>query len=123
MEKRALAALHAELRDDIAKRLNVRGKSLGHAVRRAGRLMPAEARTAAQDLAALEARLDHPVLAARTDPALIRQAADRVRTGLARHEPGARAARDRSFLMAEIGFKLALLIGAGLAVLHWQGGA
>ncbi|MDG3041880.1 hypothetical protein [Roseicyclus marinus] len=122
MDERALATLHAELRDEISQRLNVRGKSLGHAVRRAGRLMPAEARAAARDLAALEARLVHPTLAARTDPALIRQAAGRLRAGLSRYEPGARAARDRAFLMAEIGFKLALLIGAGLALLHWQGG-
>ena len=41
---------------------------------------------------------------------------------MSRHKPGAQAARDRSFLMAEIGFKLAALIGVGLVFLHWQAG-
>jgi len=71
-------------------------------------------------LAAIEARLANPKLAARTDPALIHRAADTIRTSLAHRSPGARAARDRSFLMADIGVKLAVVIGLGLALLNWQ---
>lgn len=123
MTRQALDALHEDLRQDIAARLNVRAGNFPAAVRRAGRRMPAEARAAAAEMAALEARLAHPRLAARTDPALIAAAARRIHISLSRHRPGARAARDRSFLMAEIGFKLAVLIGLGLAVLHWQAGA
>lgn len=123
MDRPALEALHEELRQDIAVRLNIRGRSFRQAVRRAGRLLPADARKAAAEMDALEARLAHPRLAARTDPALITDAADRIRTSLSRYRPGARAERDRSFLLAEIGFKLALLIGLGLAFLHWQTGA
>ncbi|PWK60915.1 hypothetical protein [Roseicyclus mahoneyensis] len=123
MDKTALDALHEDLREALAARLNVRARSFQGAVRRAGRLLPAQARLAAAEMSALEARLAHPKLAARTDPALVVQAADRFRAALAGQRPGARAARDRSFLMAEIGFKLALLIGLGLAFLHWQIGA
>jgi hypothetical protein len=122
MDQHRLDALHEDLRQCIAARLNVRARSFHGAVRRAGRLMPAQARVAAAEMAALEARLKHPKLAARTDPALIERAADAIRTSLSTYPPGARAARDRSFLLAEIGFKLALLIGLGLAVLHWQTG-
>lgn len=123
MDRQTLDALHEGLRQDIATRLNVRGRDFHQAVRRAGRLLPRDARAAAAEMTALEARLAHPRLATRTDPALIAQAALRLRTSLSRHKPGARAARDRSFLMAEIGFKLAVLLALGLTVLHWQTGA
>jgi hypothetical protein len=120
MDQQTLERLHEELRQCIADHLNVRARSFHAAVRRAGRLMPAQARVAAAEMAALEARLKHPKLAARTDPAMIHRAANTIRTSLSIYPPGARAARDRSFLLAEIGFKLALLIGLGLAFLHWQ---
>jgi hypothetical protein len=122
MDQHAIDALHEDLRQCIAERLNVRARSFHAAVRRAGRLMPPQARVAATEMAALEARLKHPKLAVRTDPAMIHRAADTIRTSLSTHKPGARAARDRSFLMAEIGFKLALLLALGLAFLHWQTG-
>ena len=123
MDGGALTAQKEELRLLIAERLNVRARSFEGAVRRAGRLLPAQARLAAAELAEIETRLAHPRLAARTDPAHALRAAETIRSSLARHRPGVRAARDRSFLMAEIGFKLVLLIGLGLAFLHWQTGA
>jgi hypothetical protein len=123
MTRDALDAMKDELREMIAERLNVRARSFERAVRRAGRLLPAQARSAAAEIAAFEARLAHPKLAARTDPAMVTRAAATIREALSRHRPGARAARDRSFLMAEIGFKLAALIGLGLVFLHWQTGA
>jgi hypothetical protein len=122
MTRDALDALKDELREMIAERLNIRARSFERAVRRAGRLLPAQARQAAAEIAACEARLAHPKLAARTDPAVIDRAAGTIRDALKRHRPGARAARDRSFLMAEIGFKIAALIGLGLVFLHWQTG-
>lgn len=123
MNQHALAAIHEELREAIAQRLNVRARSFHAAVRRAGRQLPAPARVAAAEMAALEARLAHPKLAARTDPALILRAAATIRTSLAAYPPGVRAARDRSFLIAEIGVKLAVLIALGLMAVHWQTGA
>lgn len=122
MTDHALEAVKEDLRGMIASRLNVRGKSFRDSVRRAGRRLPARARVAAAELEALEARLAHPKLAARTDPAHLRKAAETIRTSLAGHRPGVRAERDRSFLMAEIGFRLAVVIGLGLALLHWQAG-
>ena len=120
MAHRQQSNLHEELRRDIAARLNIRAKTFDQAVRRAGRLLPKSARIAAADLRALEARMAHPKLAARTDPALLAQAAGRFRASLARYEPGARAARDRAFLVAEIGLRLVVVIGLGLALLYWQ---
>jgi hypothetical protein len=122
MTRDRLDVITEELRGMFAARLNVRARSFERAVRRAGRMLPPQARQAAAELCAYEARLAHPKLASKTDPALIERAADTIRAALARHEPGAQAARDRSFLMAEIGFKLAALIGVGLVFLHWQAG-
>jgi hypothetical protein len=120
MDQPAIDALHEDLRRDIAAHLNVRARSFHAAVRRAGRLLPPPARAAAAEMKAIEARLAHPKLAGKTDPAALYRAADTIRASLARHPRGARAARDRSFLLAEIGFKLAVLIALGLVFLQWQ---
>ncbi|OAN70770.1 hypothetical protein A8B78_04785 [Jannaschia sp. EhC01] len=113
--------LTEELRSLMAERLSVRARTFPRAVRRAGRLLPAPARTAAQELIALETRLSHPKLAARTDPAQATRAAETVRNALMRHRPGARAGQQRSLLAAEIGFRALVVIGAGLAFMQWQG--
>jgi len=122
MDQTAIDALHEDLRQVIAARLNVRARSFRGAVRKAGRRLPARARAAAGEMAALEARLANPKLAARTDPALLHRAADTIRASLGHHPPGARAARDRAFLLADIGAKVAILLALGLALLHWQTG-
>ena len=108
-----------DLRRSIAAGLDVRAPSFQAAVRRAGRLLPARARDAAADLAALDARMAHPKLAARTDPAVIRQAENRFRRSLPAHPPGLRAARQRALLGAEIAFRLAVVIGLVLAFVYW----
>jgi hypothetical protein len=122
MQQSDLDEITEDLRRLLAERLNVRARSFGRAVRKAGRLLPAPARQAARDLATLEARLRHPKLAARTDPAMARAAAETIRQALARHPPGARAARDRAFLLADLGVKALLLIGLALAIVYWRGG-
>lgn len=110
-----------ELRDLIAERLNVRARTFPKAVRKAGRMLPAPARNAARDLTEMEARLTHPKLATRTDPSLVLQAAEVIRSALSHHRPGALAAQRRSLLVAEIGFRALVIIGAGLALAQWQG--
>lgn len=110
-----------ELRTLMAERLSIRARSFPRAVAKAGRLLPASARRAAAQLAAMEARLAHPKLAARTDPALAYRAAETVRAALIRQRPGARAGQRRSLLAAEIGFRALVIIGAGLAFAQWQG--
>ncbi|MBL4627513.1 MAG: hypothetical protein JKY00_05650 [Roseicyclus sp.] len=113
--------LTEELRGLIAERLSIRARTFPRAVRKAGRLLPAAARAAADDLISLETRLSHPKLAARTDPGQVLRAADTIRTALHRHRAGALAGQRRSLLAAEIGFRALLVIGAGLAFLQWQG--
>jgi len=120
MTQDALDAVKAELRALVAARLNVRARNFERAVQRAGRRLPPPARAAAAEICAIDARLRNPKLAARTDPAIVAQAAETIRVTLARYRPGARAAQDRSLLMAEIGFKLAALIGLGLVFVQWQ---
>lgn len=109
-----------ELRALMAERLSVRAKTFPKAVRKAGRLLPAPARAAAKDLIALEPRLSHPKLAARTDPDQANRAARTLRRTLTQHRPGARAGQRRSLLAAEIGFRALVVIGACLMFVQWQ---
>ncbi|MEJ6389673.1 hypothetical protein [Gymnodinialimonas ulvae] len=120
MDHRTYATITDDLRQQMAERLSIRARSFPRAVRKAGRLMPANARAAAQDLIAAEARLSHPKLATRTDPAAIRAAADTVDAALRRYKPGTRAARRRSLLAAELGFRALAVIVAGLLFVQWQ---
>lgn len=110
-----------ELRHLMAERLSVRARTFPRAVRKAGRLLPAPARAAAQDLISIEARLANPKLAARTDPSQALRSAETIHAALTRHRPGARAGQRRSLLAAEIGFRALIVIGAGLAFVQWQG--
>ena len=121
MEYARYQAVTEELRGLLAERLSVRARTFPRAVRKAGRLLPAPARAAAQELISLEARLSHPKLAARTDPAQATRAAGIIRDSLSRHRPGARAGQRRSLLAAEIGFRALVVIVAGLAFVQWQG--
>ncbi|MBF9045367.1 hypothetical protein HKCCE4037_18670, partial [Rhodobacterales bacterium HKCCE4037] len=83
MDHATYTRITEDLRRQIDERLYVRARSFPGAVRKAGRLLPANARAAALDLVAMESRLTHPKLAARTDPATVHAAADTVRTALA----------------------------------------
>jgi hypothetical protein len=123
MNQKTRAQVKDELREMIAARLNVRARSFDAAVNRAGRLLPQQARSAAAEIRALEARMAHPRLAARTDPALFQHAADSFRLSLSAYPPGERAGRQRALLLAEIGFKIAVVMALGLAFLYWQAGA
>ena len=119
MTKAPIDRIEDELRQMIAARLGIRARSFDRAVRRAGRALPGPARQAAAELAALRLRMDHPKLASRTDPALAEHAAQRFRQSLAGYSPGAQAAKARALLLAEIGFRMAVLIALGLAALSW----
>lgn len=110
------AAVTEDLRGLIAERLSVRAPDFPRAVRKAGRLLPSSARVAAHELIAVEARLNHPRLAAKTDPASIDQAAATVRAALTRRGAGVRAGRARSMLLAEIGFRAMVVIAVGIAI-------
>lgn len=121
MDHARYQTLTEDLRGLMAERLSIRARTFPRAVRKAGRLLPPSARVAAQELIALEARLSHPKLAARTDPAQAERSATTLRTALTRHRPGARAGQRRSLLAAEIGFRALVVIGAGLAFVQWQG--
>jgi hypothetical protein len=121
MQQTAYTAMTEELRGLIAEHLGVRARTFPAAVRKAGRLLPASARTAAEELIELEARVAHPKLAARTDPGQAERAAATLRSVLGRRSVGNRAAQRRSLLAAEIGFRALVVIVAGLAFAQWQG--
>lgn len=120
MDQQQYHVITEELRGLMAERLSIRARTFPKAVRKAGRLLPATARAAAHDLIAIEPRLAHPKLAARTDSAKITADAGVLRKSLMRHAPGARAVRARSMLAAEIGFRALVVLGAGLALIQWQ---
>ncbi len=105
----------------IADRLGIRARSFRAAVTRAGRLMPAPARQAAEQLFELEARIAHPKLANRTDPAAADEAAATIRLYLQNADAGKRKSRERAFLGAEIGFRIFVILGLVIAVLVWRG--
>lgn len=115
--------LTEELRVLMDERLAVKAATFPAAVRKAGRLLPGPARAAARELIAMEQRLSHPKLAARTDPAQIEQAGHVMRTALNRRRAGARKGQQRSLLAAEIGFRLLLLVVAALALVQIIGAA
>jgi ribosome-associated translation inhibitor RaiA len=121
MDYTTYSEITEDLRQQIVDRLSIRARTFPQAVRRAGRLLPAQARAAAAELIAVEARLANPKLAARTDPTSIHASVEAVHGALARHKPGMRAARRRSLLAAEIGFRALVVIAAGLVYLQWQG--
>ncbi len=120
MDQERYFEITESLRQQMAERLSVKSRSFPGAVRKAGRLLPAQARTAAQELIDAEQRLSHPKLAARTDGAQIDRAAATIEAALSRHRPGARAAQRRSLLAAEIGFRALIVIVACLAFVQWQ---
>ena len=122
MDHASYSLMTEDLRVMMAERLSIRAKTFPKAVRKAGRLLPANARAAAQELIALDHRLSHPKLAARTDPTLATRAETTVRTALNRHRPGARTGYQRSLLLAEIGFRAMVVIAVGLAIFQMQSG-
>ena len=121
MDHLRFQTMQDELRGLIAERLGIRAPTFAKAVRKAGRLLPAPARSAAQTLITMEARLAHPKLAARTDPSQIEAAETTLRSALERHRPGAMRAWRRSLLVGEIAFKIAAVIVAILVFLRISG--
>ena len=120
MDHSTYSDITEDLRQQITERLSVRARTFPQAVQRAGHLLPAPARAAAANLIAVEPRLSHPKFAARTDPETIKASVATIQSALARHKPGQRAARQRSLLAAEIGFRALVVIGAGLFFLQLQ---
>jgi hypothetical protein len=120
MDHQSYTAITEGLRQQMAERLSIRARSFPHAVRKAGRLLPANARAAARDLIAAEPRLRHPKFATRTDPNAIHTAANTFSAALRRHKPGTRRARQRSLLAAELGFRALVIIVAGMMFVQWQ---
>lgn len=121
MTRDQLTDLTEELRGLIHERLGIRARTFRRAVARAGRLLPAPARAAARVLYDHEQRLANPRLAARTDPAVARQAADTIRRHLVTLPAGQRRARARAGLASEIGFRIFAVIVLVILVLVWRG--
>ena len=76
-----------EVRDLMATRLRVRGKTLGQQVRKAGRLLPRAERREAVYLAQVETIMTHPKLSRMVDPSKAAKAHQRVATFLKTVDP------------------------------------
>ncbi|QBY00969.1 hypothetical protein E2K80_09710 [Rhodophyticola sp. CCM32] len=116
-----LQEIMEEARALISEHLGIRAPTFRRAVARAGRLLPPQARQAATQLLELDRRIQHPKLAARTDPAMAEQALASLNRQLRSIEPGKRQAQARAFFWAEIGFRAALVLALLVTVLVWRG--
>ncbi|MEJ6393958.1 hypothetical protein V8J82_11865 [Gymnodinialimonas sp. 2305UL16-5] len=121
MDPTRYASLTDELREMIATRLGVRARSFPHAVRKARPMLSHHGWQAAQHLIAMEDQLRHPKLSRHMANDDVEAAANAVKRAVARHRPGVQIGRRRSLLAAEIGFRILLVVGAGLALVYLLG--
>lgn len=110
-----------EVRTLLETRLGVRGRSLAHQLRRAGRLLPRARRRDGAALVQAQVQTKHPKLARTLDPARLRAARDRLVAHLGAIDPGEERLTRRLRFAAGISFNL-LIVGALLTgVLVWRG--
>lgn len=110
-----------DIRRLIEERLGFKGKTLSHALQKAGRTLPRWARRAAQELSNAALREDHPKLSRQTDPAaLARLHADLV-TYLERIDPKERRMTALVRQLSVIAINLLIFLGLLLAFLAWRG--
>ncbi len=116
-----LTRINAELADKIASRIEVRGRTLGRAARKAGRELPRWVRRDIAYLQEAELWAGHPKLRAMVDTRRAGRAARRVSAWLDGIDPAERR-KDRWLrLLAVIAFNFLLLVAAVIAVLAWRG--
>jgi len=121
MPREEIDKITEELRLLMVQQLGIRANSFAQAVRRAGRLLPGQARIASHRLLELKSRATNPKLAARTDPSIARNDAAVIKRHLKTITAGERQARERAFFFAEIAFRVAIVLTLLIAILAWRG--
>ncbi|WP_339762687.1 hypothetical protein [uncultured Sulfitobacter sp.] len=109
------------VRRQLDEKLGVRGRDLGHAVRKAGRRLPVAIRVQAGTLAEAEFFAENPKMARRLDGPAMQAAFDSVMAYL-RGIDVAEARKDRILGIAgSVGFNLLFVAVAFIAFLWWRG--
>ena len=121
MDRDTISAGIAEVRQLLADRMHVRGRTLSRQVRRAGRRLPRAARQAGHFLGQAEGLLAHPKLARMIDPAEAARALATLRAHLDRVDPAAERITRIVNLAALIGAQLLTVGALVVAVLWWRG--
>ena len=114
-------ALAARVTTLLQQKLGVRGDSLPVALRRAGYRLPRRIRRDGAALVSAAEQSRNPRLARITDGEGLSRAARRIERYLSGLDPVEARARARALLLAEIGFRVAVVIALLIAVLVWQG--
>lgn len=110
-----------EVRSLIEERLKIKGRTLEHALAKAGRLLPKWARRDGAFLVLAEHHLGHPKLRLTVDVAKV----DKAHQGLVAHlktiDPSERLKSSILSMLGVISFNLILVIGALIMFLWWRG--
>ena len=111
----------SDVRDMLATRLRVRGKTLDAQVRKAGRLLPRSVRRDAAYLAQAATVMDHPKLARMVDAGKASSAHARITAFLATIDPADRAKGKLLNFLASISFIAIVIFVVGVTVLVKRG--
>ncbi len=111
----------AELELLLRDKLGVRGKSLTHQLKRAGRLLPKRVRKAGQMISSALAVSGHPRLARLHDPLSIEIAVEALKSHLQEIDAADRRKGAILQLLGGIVFNLLVFLGVVTAFLRWQG--
>lgn len=120
MDAPELQSLIDEIRRLMAKKLGVRGRSLGQQLRKVGRRLPRRLRRGGEYLVQAKVLVQNPRLARQLDHARAERAARDLIAHLRQIDPKARRAARLYGIATGLVFNLMLLALAVLALLVWR---
>jgi len=109
------------LRALIEDRLRIKGRTLSHAIRKAGRLLPKWARTEARYVVQAAEMMRHPKLRLTVDEARVAKAHDDLVAHLNSIDPVERRKTQTLRILGTISFNLILIATAFIIYLVWRG--
>lgn len=116
-----IAGKAADLQQQLQEKLGVKGRSLEHALARAGHRLPRRLRARGQEIVAAQKLAAHPKLARQIDGAAVRDAYDGLSAHLGQIDVADRQKGKMLSLAGSIAFNL-LVVSAGFMVwLWWRG--
>lgn len=116
-----IAGKAADLQQQLQEKLGIKGRSLEHALSRAGRRLPRRLRARGQEIVAAQKLAAHPKLAPRIDGAAVSAAYDGLSAHLRQIDVADRRKGKALSLAGSIAFNL-LVVGVGFLIwLWWRG--
>jgi hypothetical protein len=105
----------------LRERLGIGGRDLGHAMKRAGRLLPRRVRRAGAKVAQMQMMAGNPKLARMLDPAALTAALDEISRHLMTVDASDRRKRKVLEMLGSLAFVFLVIAGAMLVWLNWRG--